>query len=85
MGKNIKIELELPEFDKELAITVTLKRDGEVIKASSSPGVNVGINNCPPLPTAQPIPPTQNIPPRQYDNGAGGGWKQGGNMMDINF
>jgi hypothetical protein len=84
MGKNIKIELELPEFDKELAITVTLKRDGEVIKASSSPGVNVGINNCPPLPTAQPIP-TQNIPPRQYDNGAGGGWKQGGNMMDINF
>lgn len=32
----IKINLELPEFDKELNISVTLRKDGEVIMASSS-------------------------------------------------
>lgn len=35
-GRNIKIELELPEFDKELNISVTLKKDGEVLLTSSS-------------------------------------------------
>lgn len=36
----IKINLELPEFEKELSISVTLRKDGEVIKtSSSSPGV----------------------------------------------
>lgn len=32
----IKISLELPEFEKELSISVTLKKDGEVITSSSS-------------------------------------------------
>ena len=36
----IKINLELPEFENELSISVTLRKDGEVIKtSSSSPGV----------------------------------------------
>lgn len=34
MSKNIKIELELPEFEKELNITVTLRKDGEAITTS---------------------------------------------------
>lgn len=32
----IKIQLELPEFEKELNVSVTLKKDGEVITTSSS-------------------------------------------------
>lgn len=35
-GRNIKIELELPDFEKELNITVTLQRDGEVLSCTSS-------------------------------------------------
>ncbi len=37
MARNIKIELELPEFEKELVVSVTLKRDGEITSISSSP------------------------------------------------
>lgn len=36
MSKNIKIELELPDFEKELIITVNLRRDGEEITSSST-------------------------------------------------
>ena len=32
----IKIEFDLPEFEKELNVSVTLKKDGEVIATSSS-------------------------------------------------
>lgn len=36
----IKLNLELPEFEKELSVSVTLRKDGEVIHtSSSSPGV----------------------------------------------
>lgn len=36
MIKMIKIEFDLPEFEKELNISVTLRKDGEVITTSSS-------------------------------------------------
>lgn len=36
MSNNIKIELELPNFEKELSITVTLRKDGEAINVSPS-------------------------------------------------
>ncbi len=41
MAKNIKIELELPEFEKELNVSITLKRDGEVTTVTSSPATGV--------------------------------------------
>lgn len=33
----IKFEIDLPEFEKELNISVTIRRDGEVIYNTSSP------------------------------------------------
>ena len=36
MNRMIKIEFDLPEFEKELNVSVTLKKDGEVIATSSS-------------------------------------------------
>lgn len=38
---NIKIELELPEFEKELSISVVLKKDGEIVTAFSSPSPEI--------------------------------------------
>ena len=37
MSKNIKLDLELPDFDKEITVSVTIKRDGEVLYSTSSP------------------------------------------------
>lgn len=33
----IKFEIDLPEFEKELNISVTIRRDGEVVYSTSSP------------------------------------------------
>lgn len=33
----LKIELDLPEFEKELNINITIKKDGEVVYTASSP------------------------------------------------
>lgn len=33
----LKIELDLPEFEKELNINITIKKDGEVVYSTSSP------------------------------------------------
>jgi hypothetical protein len=41
MARNIKIELELPEFEKELNVSITLKRDGEVTTVTSSPATGI--------------------------------------------
>lgn len=42
----IKIAIELPEFEKELSIAMTLKKDGEVIyTSSSSPDVKAEITS----------------------------------------
>ena len=69
----IKIEFDLPEFEKELNISITLKKDGEVITTSSSLG---GVTNSGWKQVVQDEEVTQNpLPPK----------KKGGNMMDISF
>lgn len=82
----IKIEFDLPEFEKELNVSVTLKKDGEVITTSSSlGGVKTELTGESWKQTDEP----------------GDAWKQGekvtqnpikkttkksgGNMMDISF
>ena len=93
-GRNIKIELELPEFEKELNITVTLQRDGEVLSCTSSS--QGGIKS------KSPVEDTPKVC-KSTSGDVSQGWKQsaepshkstptvsatpltGGNMMNINF
>ena len=91
-GRNIKIELELPEFEKELNITVTLQRDGEVLSCTSS-STPKGVKSIP----SDNVATTFKSSP--IENESAMGWKQpidpapisiptsfsGGNMMDINI
>lgn len=88
MGRNIKIELELPEFEKELIISVTLRKDGEVLNSSTSSfptrDMNSEISNK----------PDPNISIYNHNNSSDL-WKQklnsnkstptSGNMMDAKF
>ena len=81
-GRNIKIELELPDFEKELNITVTLQRDGEVLSCTSSTSNEESgkYKNVPLEPLenfGKPITETpktckQSVPM----DSAGSGWKQ---------
>ena len=96
MGRNIKIELELPEFEKELNISVTLRKDGEVLCTSSTPTeIKTNINESP---TSLPFPGQPDNSPVWKQNPICGGPGSrvnlnekslsnnvGGNMMDINF
>lgn len=77
MSRNIKIELELPEFEKELTISVNLRKDGEIIKTSSFPtGTKTEIiNEQPPIWKQAPEPQPVAQPKRP----------SGGNMMNMNF
>ena len=43
MSRLLKIELDLPEFEKELNINITIKKDGEVVYSASSPSGNVEV------------------------------------------
>lgn len=89
-GNNIKIELDLPDFEKELNITVTLQRDGEVLNCTSSTSGG----------KKESIEPLENfgspIQRQSVKDDSGNGWKQkeesitssvgsGGNMMNLNF
>ncbi len=40
----LKIELDIPEFQKELNLEITIKRDGEVLTTSLSPDSSVEID-----------------------------------------
>lgn len=74
MIKMIKIEFDLPEFEKELNISVTLRKDGEVITTSSfSPEVKTETSSWKQTPEEEIV--TQ-IPSKK---------SVGGNMMDISF
>ena len=97
-GRNIKIELELPDFEKELNITVTLQRDGEVLSctSSTSPEGNKNIPLVEPLENfGKPIIDTPRTCKQTPELEAGIGWKQdalsettvssGNNMMNLNF
>lgn len=73
----IKIEFDLPEFEKELNISITLKKDGEVITTSSSLG---GVNSdngdaWKQVVQEEKVTQVPVVPKR----------KSGGNMMDISF
>lgn len=39
----LKIELDLPEFEKEININITIKKDGEVVYTASSPSGDVSV------------------------------------------
>ena len=42
----IKFEVDIPNFEKELSISITLRRDGEVYYSTSSPSAgNTNLNN----------------------------------------
>lgn len=69
----IKINLELPEFEKELNISVTLRKDGEVIATSSSlPGVVTEV-------IGDKNPKTENITSKVKTK------TSGSNLMDMSF
>lgn len=82
MNRMIKIEFDLPEFEKELNVSVTLKKDGEVIATSSSlEGVKTE------LPWKQTIEETAVMEEivTQEPIKKTRAKKSGGNMMDISF
>lgn len=75
----IKIALELPEFEKELNISVTLKKDGEVITtSSSSPEVKAEVSEE----VWKQEPEEEKVTPSPKKTRSK---KSGGNMMDISF
>ncbi len=41
MSRVLKIELDIPEFEKELEINITIKKDGEVVYTASSPSGDI--------------------------------------------
>lgn len=78
MSKIIKIELELPEFEKELNISVSLRKDGEVITTSSFPTetkTNI-INETQPIWKQQVS--ADIVQPKNTST-------RSGNMMNMNF
>lgn len=82
MNRMIKIEFDLPEFEKELNVSVTLKKDGEVIATSSSlEGVKTEI------PWKQTVeePAVKEEKVVQEPIKKTRAKKSGGNMMDISF
>lgn len=71
---NIKIELELPEFEKELSISVTLKKDGEIVSTFSSPSTEIITDKQEKQPELEKV--VKDSPKTNRK-------KAGGNMMDI--
>lgn len=70
----VKIEFDLPEFEKELNISVTFRKDGEVITTSSFPSeVKTEVSSWKQKPEEEIV--TQVSSKKSV----------GGNMMDISF
>ena len=68
----IKFEVEIPEFDEEISITVTLKKDGKVVETKTD-------SSTPPSPVTVPTPVKKK-------NTKGANSKDllgGGNMMNL--
>ena len=78
MSRLLKIKLDLPEFEKELNINITIKKDGEVVYTASSPSSNVEMidegekekKTDTPAPTKNPKKTTK---------------KKSGNFMDLDL
>lgn len=84
MNNNIKIELELPTFEKELNISVTLRKDGEVISTSSSEWRDSESYSG----DSWKQTPEENMPPKVIKEVPEEHTKKkrgGGNMMDISI
>lgn len=80
--KMIRIEFDLPEFEKELVVSVTLKKDGEVIETSSSLG---GVKTDLPWKQSVEEPAVKEEKVTQEPIKKTRAKKSGGNMMDISF
>ena len=53
MSRVLKIELDIPEFEKELEINITIKKDGEVVYTASSPSGDIEKKSEEPKPTTK--------------------------------
>jgi hypothetical protein len=69
----LKIELDLPEFEKELNISITIKKDGEVVYSASSPSGNVEVEE---KVKEEPAPKTKK---------KSSGKASGGNFMNLDL
>lgn len=69
----LKIELDLPEFEKELNINITIKKDGEVVYSASSPSGNVKVKE---MVKEEPTPKTKK---------KSSGKASGGNFMNLDL
>lgn len=74
----VKVELNVPDFEKELNISVTIKRDGEVI--FSDPPTDVVVEkSVKKKKVEKKTPEVQNEQPKKPSGTIGG------NMMNINI
>lgn len=86
----MKIEFDLPEFEKELSINIVIRRDGEVVYSTSSPSTvtvattpsaprnvveDVKVNNNN-VAINNDVEVQNNLPPQQTER------KLSGNLMD---
>ena len=77
----MKIEFEIPEFEKELSINITIKKDGEVeYSTSASPSLIA--------PSQKPVKEekkVENKSPKESTSEKPAGKPVGGNLMDMDF
>ena len=80
----MKIEFEIPEFEKELSINITIKKDGEVVcNTSTSPSL---IKTEPsPEPVKEKKKVENKSPEENTPNKKPAGKPVGGNLMDMDF
>lgn len=71
----IKFEVEIPEFDEEISITITLKKDGKVVETKSSS------TNTPVIPKS----PTKTPSKKNKVADSGNNLLGGGNMMNLDI
>ena len=78
----MKIEFEIPEFKSELKIEITIRRDGEIIYASSSADEFPVDNKVDNKTTrkAKSLAPSSSTPATERTTAEG---KGGGNMMNM--
>lgn len=73
----IKFEVEIPEFDEELSITVVLKKDGKVVVTETSPSTKPS--------TTPQAPPKPAVSPKKNRVAGSDNLLGGGNMMNLDL
>jgi len=97
----MKIEFDLPEFDKELNINIIIRKDGEVVYSTSSPSGNLKKEILNVSQTAKEVVDDQEVnslksqeqltstpilsTEESLDEAKTVKKKPGGNMMDVEF